>query len=1016
MKLSHFSIDRPVTTIVISLLISVLGFIALPQLGVREFPAVDPPTITVSTSYAGASADVIESQITEPIEESVNGVDGIRSITSTSREGNSSITVEFNLSSDLDAAANDVRDRVSRVLRRLPADADPPTVAKADANSFPIMLMTLQSDSRNILDVTDAGTRLKERLQTIPGVAEVRIWGEKRYAMRLRFDPERMAAHNLTLAEVRSALNAENVELPSGRIEGSSMELTVKTSGLLRSAEEFNRLIVRASPEGLVRLEDVGRATLGAENERTQLKMNGKSMIGLGLIAQPGANSIAIGNEFYKRYEQIKKDLPKDLTAGIGFDGTQFVRRSLLEVAETLGIAFALVLLVLFFFLRDWRSALLPAIAIPVSLIGALFLLYSVGYTVNVLTLLGLVLAIGLVVDDAIVVLENIYRKIEEGEDPRQAGYTGLEEIFTAVISTTAVLAVVFLPLFFISGFVGRLFREFGLAVAGSVLLSAIVSLTLTPMMSTRFLKKKHSRLYDRTEPYFQKFYGLYARTLRGFLHRRVAAVLLVVVCLAGSALFMLTLKSELAPREDRSQVNLFITGPEGFSYPAMSGVMDRLSDLVAREVPESDRALSVTAPGFSGGGANSGFFRLFLAEPDQRERAQKEIAEALTPATRAITDVRVVVVQDPTISVGSRSSLPVQFVIQAPSFEKLAEALPRFLEAARKDPAFVIVDENLKFTRPELQVSVNRDRLRTLGVPFSEVAEALQLGFGESRLGYFQKDSRQYQVIGQIDENYRLRPADLGAVQVRNTSGQLIPLGNLIDMHEQAGPPQLFRYNRWVSATVSAQPAPGVAMADGIAAMRRIAAQTLDPSFNTDLAGEARDFSESSSSILFVFVLALILIYLVLAAQFESFRDPLIILITVPLSLFGALLALFVTGQTLNIFSQIGLVMLIGLVTKNGILIVEFTHQKREKGLSLVDAVLEASQARLRPILMTTFTAALGMVPIALALGAGSESRRPMGIAVVGGLLFGMVLTLYVIPAMILLFATKKERGVEHV
>jgi multidrug efflux pump len=1014
MKFSHFSIDRPVTTIVISLLIAVLGFIALPQLGVREFPAVDPPTITVSTSYAGASADVIESQITEPIEESVNGVDGIRSITSTSREGASSITVEFNLSSDLDAAANDVRDRVSRVLRRLPADADPPTVAKADANSFPILLMTLQSDTRDILDVTDAGTRLKERLQTIPGVAEVRIWGEKRYAMRLRFDPERLAAHNLTLAEVRSALSAENVELPSGRIEGTSMELTVKTSGLLRSAEEFNRLVVRASPEGLVRLEDVGRATLGAENERTQLKLNGKSMIGLGLIAQPGANSIAIGNEFYKRYAQIRKDLPKDLKAGIGFDGTQYVRRSLLEVAETLAIAFALVLLVLFFFLRDWRSALLPAIAIPVSLIGALFLLYSAGYTVNVLTLLGLVLAIGLVVDDAIVVLENIYRKIEEGEDPRAAGYSGLEEIFTAVISTTAVLAVVFLPLFFISGFVGRLFREFGLAVAGAVILSAIVSLTLTPMMSTRFLKRKHSRLYDRTEPYFEKFYGFYARSLRAFLHRRVAAVALVAACLAGSAVFLLTLKSELAPREDRSQVNLFVTGPEGFSYPAMSAVMDRLSDVVAREVPEADRALSVTAPGFSGGGANSGFFRLFLTEPGRRERSQKEIAEALAPATRGITDVRIVVVQDPTISVGSRSSLPVQFVIQAPSFEKLSAALPRFLEAARKDPAFVVVDENLKFTRPELQVSVNRDRLRTLGVPFSEVAQALQLGFGESRLGYFQKDSRQYQVIGQVDERYRLRPADLGAVQVRNTSGQLIPLGNLIDIREQAGPPQLFRYNRWVSATVSAGLAPGVAMADGIAAMRRIAAETLDPSFNTALAGESRDFSESSSSILFVFVLALILIYLVLAAQFESFRDPLIILITVPLSLFGALLALFAAGQTLNIFSQIGLVMLIGLVTKNGILIVEFTHQKRAKGLSLADAVLEASQARLRPILMTTFTAALGMVPIALALGAGSESRRPMGIAVVGGLLFGMVLTLYVIPAMILLFSTKKERE-EH-
>jgi multidrug efflux pump len=1015
MKLSHFSIDRPVATLVVSLFVLVLGVIAIPGLGVREFPAVDPPTITISTSYAGASADVIESQITETLEESVNGVDGIRSITSTSREGNSSITVEFELSADLDAAANDVRDRVSRVLRRLPADADPPTVAKADANSFPIVLMTLQSDTRDILDVTDAGTRIKERLQTIPGVAEVRIWGEKRYAMRLRFDPDRLAAHDLTLAEVRRALASENVELPSGRIEGSAMELTVKTGGLLRTPEEFDRLVLRSTSAGLVRLEDVGTAELGAENERTRLKLNGKSMIGLGLISQPGANSVAIGNEFYKRYAQIVKDLPPDLQAGIGFDNTRFVRRSLLEVAETLAIAFALVLLVLFFFLRDFRSALLPALAIPVSLVGALFLLYVAGYTVNVLTLLGLVLAIGLVVDDAIVVLENIYRKIEEGEPPREAGYRGLEEIFVAVVATTAVLAVVFLPLFFLSGFVGRLFREFGLAVAGSVLLSALVSLTLTPMMATRLLRRQHSRLYVRTEPAFQRFYALYARSLNAFLHRRVAATALVLGCAAGAAALLMTTDTELAPREDRSQINVFLTGPEGFAYPAMAGVMDRVEDLVRSQVPEADRTLAVTAPGFAGGGANSGFMRLFLPEPGAR-RTQQEIAEALMPAMRAVTDARVVVTQDPTISVGSRSALPVQFVIQAPSFAKLSEALPRFLEAARKHPAFAVVDENLKFTRPEVKVSVNRDRLRALGVPFSEVAEALQLGFGETRLGYFQKDSRQYQVIGQLAEANRLQPSDLGALQVRNQEGRLIPLANLVDIKEQAGPPQLFRYNRWVSATVSAGPAPGVPMGAAIAAMREIAGQTLDESFSTDLAGESRDFEESSSSILFVFILALVLIYLVLAAQFESFRDPFVILLTVPLSLFGALLTLRVFGQTLNIFSEIGLVMLVGLVTKNGILIVEFTHQQRAKGLALADAVLEASRARLRPILMTSLTAALGMLPIALALGAGAESRRPMGIAVVGGLLFGMVLTLYVIPAMILLFSSKKEREATHV
>lgn len=1018
MKFARFSIDRPVATIVVSLFITVLGIIALPQLGVREFPAIDPPRITVSTSYPGASADVIESQITERIEESVNGVDGIRSLTSVSREGGSSITVEFGLNADLDAAANDVRDRVSRVIRRLPADADPPTVAKADANSFPVVMMVVQSDTRDILDVTEAGIRLREQLQTIPGVAEVRIWGERRYAMRLRFDPERLAAHDLTLAEVRDVLRSENLELPSGRIEGTFTELTVKTSGLLRTAEDFNRLVLRTSPDGgVVRLQDVGEAVLGAENERSRLHVNGRLAIGLGLVAQPGANTVAIGNEFYKRYEQIRADLPPDLEVSVGFDGTRFVRRSLVEVADHLAIAFALVLLVLFFFLRDWRSALLPAIAIPVSLVGSLFLVFLAGFTINVLTLLGLVLAIGLVVDDAIIVLENIYRKMEEGVERREAGYAGLSEIFSAVISTTAVLAVVFLPLFFLEGFTGKLFREFGLVVAGSVILSAVVSLTLTPMMCTRLLTGKPSKLYMRTEPAFQKFYDLYLRSLRGFLKIRGAGVALLVICGAGAAYLFYVLPAELAPREDRSQMSVFATAPEGFSYSAMQGVMDRIEAIGAETVPEAYNILAVTAPGFGAASANSGFLRVFLTEPSERERSQQEIAAALTTAMRDVTDIRAVVVQDPTIQGGGGGGgLPLQFVIQAPGFEQLSEALPRFLEAARSHPAFTIVDENLKFTRPEVLVSVDRDRLRVLGVPFSEVAGALQLAFGETRLGYFQKDSRQYEVIGQLDGIYRERPSDLRAVQVRNASGELIPLGNLIEIKEQAGPPQRFRYNRWVSATVSAGLAPGVSMGDGIAAMRAIAAGVLDPSFSTDLVGEARDFEESGSSLLFVFILALLLIYLVLAAQFESFRDPFVILLTVPLSVFGALVSLQVFGQTLNIFSQIGLVMLVGLITKNGILIVEFTHQQMAKGQPLYDAVLHASQARLRPILMTTLTAAFGMVPIAMAWGAGAESRRPMGIAVAGGLLFGMVLTLYVIPAMILLFAGKKQREGAHV
>jgi multidrug efflux pump len=1014
MRLSHLSIDRPVLTVVISLFITVLGIIAVPSLGVREFPAVDPPSITVNTSYAGASAEVIASQITEPLEQSVNGVDGIRSITSTSRQGSSAITVEFTLATDLDAAANDVRDRVSRVVRRLPADADPPTVAKADANSFPILLMTVQSDTRDILDVSYEGTILAERLQTIPGVAEIRIWGEKKYAMRLYLDPVKLAAHGLTLADVQSALDVENVELPSGLLDGAATEMTVTASGRLRSEKEFNDLVIRSEGDGVVRLRDVGTAHLGAENERTILKMNGKPMVGLGLITQPGANSIAIGNEFYRRYALIQKDLPADFKVGVGFDGTTFVRSSLKEVAITLIIAFVLVMLVLFFFLRDFRSALLPALAIPVSLVGSLFLIYSAGFTINVLTLLGLVLAIGLVVDDAIVVLENIYRKIEEGEEPRQAGYKGLEEIFVAVISTTAVLAVVFLPLFFVEGFMGRLFREFGLAVAGSVILSAIVSLTLTPMLSTRFLNRKHSRLYTRTEPAFQRFYNAYARTLSGFLHRRVLATGVVLASLVGCALLLgWGVPWDKPPLQDRGQFNIRVTAPEGTNYRVMDGVMDRIAALVQKEVPELDGALTVV--GF-GGNVNGGFSRVILKDPEERTRSQQDIVAELGGSLRKLPDGRIVVIQDETIqSGGSRNALPVQFVIETSDFDSLARALPRFLALAREDKAFAVVDEDLKFTRPELQVEVDRDRLRSLGISYFNVAQTLQLGLGETRLGYFLKDNRQFQIIGQVPDDRRESPTDLDALQARSDDGSIIPLGNLIKSREQAAPPALYHYNRLTSATVSAALAPGVSMGEGIAAMRRIAAQTLSDEFTTELAGPSRDFAESSSSTMFVFALAMILIYLVLAAQFESFKSPVIILITVPLSLLGALLALLAFGQTLNIFSQIGLIMLAGLVTKNGILILEFTRQKVEQGLRLEEAIVEASRARLRPILMTTLTAALGMLPIAMAHGTGAESRRPLGIAVVGGLLLGMALTLYVIPAMILLFSSKKERGETH-
>jgi multidrug efflux pump len=1004
MSLSSTTIRRPVLAMVMSILITVFGLIGYSFLGVREFPAVDPPVITVSTSYPGASADIIESQVTEPIEESVNGIAGIRSITSVSREQVSTISVEFDLDVDLDAAANDVRDRVSRAVRNLPADADPPAVSKADANAFPIIMLTVQSDTRDILDVTAVGTRLKERLQTIPGVGEVRIWGEKRYSMRLWLDPDKLAAYGLTVLDVRNALNAENVELPSGRIEGRAAELTVKTMGLLQTPEDFNNLIVSAEGARTVRLRDVGRAELGPENERTVLKKDGIPMIGVALTAQPGANNLAIAEEFYERLEIIRKDVPPDIRLKLGFDSTRFIRKSILEVKETVFIAFALVVLVIFAFLRDWRTTLIPVMAIPVSLIGAFFIMYVSGFTINVLTLLGIVLAIGLVVDDAIVVLENIYAKIEKGMDPVQAGHRGSAEIFFAIVSTTLVLGVVFLPIIFLQGFTGRLFREFGIVVAGSVFISAFVSLTLTPMMATRMLKhrERQGRFYERTEPFFRGMQDAYRSSLDAFLARRWLAFPILIATMALAFVLSRSLKQELAPLEDRSALMVRAEVQEGATFEYMDAFMDSLIGIVTREVPEAEVRLSVTSPGFAAASAvNTGFMRLFLKEPHERGRSQQEIWAALSAKLRGFSNARVFVIQDPTIQSGSRGGLDVQMVIQAPSFERLKEALPKFVEEARKDQTFTIVNEDLKFTRPELRVDIDRERMRSLGVSVRDVAQALQLAFSGLRFDYFVKDGRQYQVIGQVDREFRNEPADLRNIRVKNRSGELISLDNLVSYREQINPPQLYRFNRYVSATVSAGLAPGMTVGDGVKAMQAVAERTLDPAFSTAFTGQSRDHVEASGGILFALILAVILVYLVLAAQFESFRDPLIVMLTVPLALCGALGTLWYFNQTLNIFSQIGIIMLIGLVTKNGILIVEFSNQRRRQGLSIADAVRDASAARFRPIVMTTFSTALGALPIAVAFGAASRSRMPMGIAVIGGLLFSLALTLYVIPAM---------------
>ena len=1015
MSLSSLSIRRPVLATVMSLAIIIFGVIGFFFLGVREYPAVEPPVISVSTSYRGANADVIDAQITEPLEESINGIDGIRTLSSVSREGRSSITVEFNLGTDLERAANDVRDRVSRAMGSLPQDVDPPIVSKADADGQPIVFLNINSEQRDLLELSEiADNVFKERLQTIPGVSRVDIWGEKEYAMRMWIDPQKLAAYNLTPLDVRNALARANVELPSGRIEGESVELTVRTMGRLMTEDDFNNLIVKQDGTQIVRFRNVGRAELGALNERSILKRDGRAMVGVVVRPLPGSNYIEIVDAFYERVESIKKDLPPDIELSIGFDNTEQVRESIAEVQNTVLFAFLLVVLIIFLFLRDWRTTLIPVLVIPVSLIGAFFIMYVMGFSINVLTLLAIVLAIGIVVDDAIIVLENIYKKIEDGVEPLRAGIEGTREIFFAVIATTLALVSVFLPILFMGGLVGRLFREFGLVLAGAVIISSFVALTLTPMLATRLLKQReeHSWFYRKTEPFFQWLTRGYSRSLTSFMQVRWKAMALVAGCAGLIVLFYNVLPAELAPLEDRSSARMFASAPEGMTFEYMDAYMDGLIAMIQEEVPETDAIISVTSPGFGASGSvNSGFAFVILNEPQERDRSQQEIVTALMGRVRQMTGARVAVSQEETISVGRFGGLPVQYVLQAPNIQKLKDVIPEFLEAVSSDPTFAFADVDLKFTKPELRVTIDRERAESMGVSPLDVAQTLQLSLSEQRIGYFIRNGQQYQIIGQVERENRSSTLNLRSLYVRANSGELVPLDNLVTVAEESSPPQLYRFNRYVSATVSAQLSAGYTVSDGIEAMDRIAGEVLDESFATALTGASRDFVESSGSILFVFLLALVLIYLVLAAQFESFRDPMIILLTVPMALTGALLFLWYFDQTLNIFSQIGIVMLIGLVTKNGILIVEFANQKRADGQSIWQAAHDAAAARFRPILMTTLSTILGILPIALSLGAGAESRKPMGLAVIGGLLIGTVLTLYVIPVIYTMLTSRSER-----
>jgi multidrug efflux pump len=1006
MSLSSISIKRPVLATVFSLVIILFGIIGMTYLGVREFPSVDPPIISVRTSYPGANSDVIETQITEPLEQSINGIPGIRTLTSSSRQGSSNITVEFELSVDMEAAANDVRDKVSQAQRFLPRDCDPPTVSKADADASPIIMIAVKSAQRSLLEISEiAELTFKEQLQTISGVSAVMIWGEKRYAMRIWLDPAKLAGYQMTPLDVRNAILRENVELPAGSIEGTNTELTIRALGLMTTPQEFNSLILRQTGDQIVRVSDIGRAELGPEDLRGIMKMNGVPMVAAVIVPQPGANHIDIVDEIYERLKYIKKNIPDDVEYEVGFDNTEYIRSSIKEVQSTIYLAFLLVIIIIFFFLRDWRTTIIPILVIPISLVGAFFIMYVAGYTINVLTLLAIVLSIGLVVDDAIVMMENIYVKIEQGMTPLEAGISGSNEIFFAIISTTITLVAVFIPIVFLEGMTGRLFREFSIVIAGAVTISSFVALTFTPMLSTKFLKTRHKRssAFNYSEKFFVALNQLYQRSLDAFLAKKIISVAILFLSFVLIYVLFKNIPAEMAPLEDRSSFNINVSSQEGSTFEFNQTYITEVAQLVEKIIPEYDK---ITERAWSGGG----FVRVTLVDPSERDKTQQEIANQLSAELRKMTKARANVIQQSTFG-GRRAGLPIQYVLQAPTIDKLREVLPAFMAEVQDNPTFVMADVNLKFTKPELQIVINRDKANLLGVSTQNIGQTLQLALSGQRFGYFIMNGKQYQILGELARVDRNKPLDLKSLYVRNDKGQMVQLDNFITLQESTAPPQLYRYNRFVAATISSGLAEGKTISQGIEELDKIAAKVLDDSFRTALSGDSKDFMESSSSLMFAFLLAIVLIFLVLSAQFESFKDPIIVMMTVPLAITGALLFMWYFNITMNIFSEIGIIMLIGLVSKNGILIVEFANQRKEAGMNKFNAIRYASAARFRPILMTSLSTVLGVLPLALGWGEGAQSRVAMGIAVVGGLTLSTLLTLYVVPAIYLLISSESKK-----
>ena len=1011
MNISELSIRRPVLATVMTVIILLFGMIGYFYIGVREYPSVDNPIISVSCSYAGANADVIENQITEPLEQNINGIPGIRSLTSVSQQGQSRITVEFELSVDLETAANDVRDKVSRAQRYLPRDCDPPTVSKADADASPILMVALQSEKRSLLELSEiADLTVKEQLQTISDVSSVSIWGEKKYSMRLWLDPIKMAGYGITPMDVKNAVDNENVELPSGSIEGNTIELNIRTMGLMNTAKMFDDLIVKHEGNQIIRFSDIGRAELGAADIKSYMKMNGVPMVGVVVVPQPGANHINIADAVYERMEQMKKDLPDDVHYSYGFDNTKFIRGSINEVKQTVYEAFVLVIIIIFLFLRDWRVTLVPCIVIPVSLVGSFFIMYLFGFSINVLTMLAVVLAVGLVVDDAIVMTENIYIRIEQGMNPKKAGIEGAKEIFFAVISTTVTLVAVFFPIVFMEGTTGRLFREFSMVISGAVVISSFAALTFTPMLATKLLKqqKKKNAFYRITEPFFIGMNNMYSRSLQVVLRHRIWTLPVIVLMLGAIVYLWGAIPSEMAPLEDRSMITINTRGAEGVTYEYIRDYTEDINSIVDSVIPDAD---AVTARVSSG----SGNIQIRLKDMGDRDYTQMEAAEKLSQAVKKKTKARAFVQQQSSFG-GRRSSMPIQYVLQATNIEKLEKVLPVFMEKVYENPVFQMADVDLKFSKPEIRIHINRDKANIMGVNTRDLSETLQYGLSGQRMGYFYMNGKQYEILGEINRQQRNKPADLRAIYLRSSDGKMIQMDNLIELESSIAPPKLYRYNRFVSATISAGLAEGKTIGQGLDEMDKIAKEVLDDTFRTSLSGDSKEFRESSSSLMFAFILALVLIYLILAAQFESFKDPFIIMLTVPLAIAGALIFMYFNDITMNVFSQIGIIMLIGLVAKNGILIVEFANLKQENGEDKVTAVHDAALQRLRPILMTSASTVLGLIPLAFATGEGCNQRIAMGIAVVGGMVVSTFLTMYIVPAVYSYISTnrinKKEKN----